>query len=171
MVILCRYNEIERSSGCDVRDECMSEQIRRQDAFDLLLNECPEAKSALDEQRKDYGDLPYMDIAVFARQLVKSFKEGKTESFPRIFAMIGRLITDGDEEVRGLAIVGLLEPLQNNASWTDFGPKVFVPWLGPKSLAAWHELNQIWDGKRNLADVVRLNHSSLRDEDHLPSVG
>ena len=133
----------------------MSEQITRQEAFDLLLNECPEAKPALDEQRKDYGDLPYMDIAVFARQLVESFEEGKTDSFPGIFAMIERLITSGDDEVRGLAIVGFLEALQNNASWTDFGPKVFVPWLGPKSLAAWDELNQIWEGKRNLADVVR----------------
>lgn len=142
----------------------MLEQISRQEAFDLLLNECPEAKQALDEQRKDYGDLPYMDIAVFARQTVESFKEGKIESFPQIFAMIERLITDGDEEVRGLATVGFLESLQNNASWTDFGPTVFVPWLGPKSVAAWHELNQIWEGKRNLADVVRGLKTTTSDE-------
>jgi hypothetical protein len=133
----------------------MSQKLTKQEAFDLLLDACPEAMSALDEQRTEYGDLPYLDMAVFARQVVESYKEGRTEIFPRFFTVVERLIIAGDDEVRGLAIVGFLEALQNNASWADFGPAVFVQWLGPNSLNAWNELNQLWEGKQSLMDVLR----------------
>jgi hypothetical protein len=137
----------------------MSKQITKSEAFTLLLGACPDAHEAWEEHKLDYEgeheDLPYLGMAIFARHIVELMDAGKTESFPVVFQLIERLTVEGDEELRGLAIVGLLEGIQNNASWRDSGYGVFTKWLQPNSLAAWHELEKVWEGKNSLADVIR----------------
>ena len=141
----------------------MSKQITKSEAFTLLLEACPDAHVAWEEHKLDYEgeyeDLSCLGMAVFARHVVELMESGGTESFPVVFQLIERLIVEGDEEVRGLAIVGLLEGIQNNASWRDSGYGVFTKWLQPNSLAAWRELEKIWEGKNGLADVIRKERS------------
>ena len=133
----------------------MPNQITKAEAIDLLLETCPGAYPAWSEHRREYGDIPYVEISAFARHVIDLWEAGKTESYSAVFKLIERLIVEGDEEVRGLATVGFLESLQNNASRKDFGYGVFTESLGPRSLEAWSKLEKLWQGKRNLGDVVR----------------
>lgn len=137
----------------------MTKQITKSEASALLLEACPDAREVWEEYKLDYEgeyeDLPYLGMAVFARHIVELTEAGKTESFPAVFQLFERLIVEGDEEVRGLVIIGLLEGIQNNVSWKDSGYDIFTEWLKPKSLDAWRELKSVWAGKDNLADVIR----------------
>ena len=133
----------------------MSEFIVKDEMFSMLLDACSEAATEFEEDRRDHDGLSYVQIAVFARHIIRLFEGGKTESFPEIFSTVERLIVKGDEEVQGLAIVGFLESLQNNASWTDSGLRVYEKWLGSRSLKAWKDLERLWDGKHSLAEVIR----------------
>jgi hypothetical protein len=137
----------------------MSKQITKPEAFALLLQACPNAQEAWNEHllewEGEHETVPYLGVLVFARHIVDLYEAGKTKSFPAVFQLIERLIAEGDEEVRGLAIVGLLEDVQNIASWKDFGYEVFTQWLEPNSRAAWYELERAWAGKNSLVDVIR----------------
>ncbi len=121
----------------------------------MLLNACPDAAGEFEEDRRDHDGLPYVQIAVFARQIIRLFEQGRTESFPAFFSTVERMIVNGNEEVQGLVTVGFLESLQNNASWTNTGFSVYEKWLQPYSLKAWRDLERLWEGKQSLADVIR----------------
>ena len=128
------------------------------EAITLLLEACPgiepDWKEHLawweDEERGNYND-----ISVIAHYLVKCVKNGQTGFFPRVFQLVEEGITEGDEETRNLMVVGLLEGLQNIASWESFGYGVFEQWLGPKSQMAWRQLEKLWEGKSSLMEVIR----------------
>jgi hypothetical protein len=133
----------------------MSSSITSSHVFDLLLEACPTARPSFELDKEDNDGLPYVQISVFAREIVGLEKRDETQGFNKFFGVIEQIIADGDEAAKGLAIVGFLESLQNNASWTDRGPIVFEKWLGPKSIEAWRDLERLWEGKSSLADVVR----------------
>jgi hypothetical protein len=97
----------------------------------------------------------FNDIAVVARYMVDSVSRGQTEAFDQIFAKVEGWLINGDEEVRNLLIVGLLEDLQNVGSWSTHGYKVFEPWLGRETERAWRWLEQVWEGKDSLMGVIR----------------
>ncbi len=96
-----------------------------------------------------WGDAPdrgiYNDAAVIAHHLVDSFELGEISEFPAAFALLERCLVEGDEPVRELVMVGVIEDIQNIASHRSCGPDVFVAWLGPASRAAWDEVNRWWD--------------------------
>ena len=132
--------------------------VKVTEVAELFLQVCPEAQPEWEEHLKDWeGESPahYIEISVFARHLVDSYEEAQTESFAQVFGLVERLIEEGDDDTQGVMIVGLLEGLQNIASWKTFGSCVFEPYLGPKSLIAWRELEALWQGKNSLADVIR----------------
>lgn len=136
----------------------MTETIDRDVAFALLLKACPGALKDWEEFQEEWKDeeMPaYFGMAVFSGHVVELLKRGETESFTEVFEVIERLIVEGDEEVRSLAIVGFIESLQNQASWTEKGDQVFLPWLKPKTRAAWFELEELWRGENSLMDVIR----------------
>ncbi len=85
-----------------------------------------------------------------------------------VFSLVERMLIKGDEEVRSLASIGLLEDLQNIASWQPFGMNVFLPWLGPKSQMAWNEILAMWVGKHSLGDVLRAEREQA-DRDKPPN--
>lgn len=112
-----------------------------------LLEACPSAAAAWKEEQDDWDDdRPghFIEIAVFARHIVQSYGEDRTEEFPPFFDLLERMIVEGDEDVQGLAIVGLIEGIQNNASHQPFGYTVFEQWLRPKSRTAWREVDEAW---------------------------
>lgn len=137
----------------------MSKQITKPEAFVPLLQACPDAQEAWNEHllewEGEHETVPYLGMSVFARHIVDLMEAGNTGAFPAVFQLIERLIVEGDEDVRSLAIVGLLEDIQTIASWKDFGHVVFTKWLEPNSCAAWYELEKVWAGKNSLADVIR----------------
>src|SRR5262245_39688685 len=86
----------------------------------------------------------YNDVGVVAHHLVDSFQSGDISEFPAVFALLERCLVEGDEQVKELATIGVIEDIQNIASHRSFGPWVFYDWLGPESRAAWDELWVFW---------------------------
>ena len=125
--------------------------------FELFLAACPGAHASWKEhcQKSKPRELPYLGVAVFAHHLVDCVRLNELDQLPPVFETVERLILEGDPEVRSLATIGFLEDVQNIASWQPFGNKVFRPYLGPASLAAWEEIEEIWRGKSSLMDVLR----------------
>ena len=133
--------------------------MRPDEAIESLIALCPGIEPSWSEHLEFWGDDrrgPFNDISVVSRFIVDSYQAEQTEWFPEIFNQAERLVSDPNEDVRGLAIVGLLENIQNSMSWTDEGYHVFEPWLGPRSLEAWSELEVLWEGKSSLLDLIRV---------------
>jgi len=136
--------------------------LNKEDIVPLLLKACPTAKDTWQEHLEDWegeeaGD--YNDIAVFAHHIIRCYEQDKTEEINNAFKTIERLINDGSDEVRAIAVTGFLEDIQNIASYHDFGYKVFEPYLRPTSRQGWYELIELWKGKSSLADVIRAQKS------------
>jgi len=55
-----------------------------------------------------------------------------------------RLIVEGSPFVQGLAVVGVLEGIQNIWSNNKTDPEAFFPYLGLEGRNAWKELNRAW---------------------------
>jgi hypothetical protein len=131
--------------------------ISEAEVMPLLLTSCPGFGPAWQEQfawwRGDDRGF-YNDAAEFSRYLVESYNRGDTSEFAAAFATIERILDEGDEKARGVAVVGVLEDIQIIASHSC-GADVFVRWLGPTSRSAWAKIEQAWAGKNSLMDVLR----------------
>src|SRR5687768_5587929 len=64
---------------------------------------------------------PYNDAGVIARHLVGRFELGDYSEFPAAFELLERCLAEGNEGVREIAIIGLIEGIQNVASHRPFG--------------------------------------------------
>ncbi len=123
-----------------------------------LLRACPSAKDRWDEHLARWGDDErghYNDVDVFAHHVVDSYVAGNVDELAAFFALLERLVAEGDADVVELATIGLIEVIQNVASHRSCGFRVFEGWLGPASRVAWTEVEEMWRGKRSLADMVR----------------
>lgn len=89
-----------------------------------------------------------------ASHIVDLFDKGRIEEVGAAFQLAEHLIAFGSDEDRHAAIVGFLETVQNVASHKEHGAVVFEQFLRSQSRIAWSELNQIWKGKADLAEVV-----------------
>ena len=128
------------------------------DAIQSLISVCPGIEQSWSEHLEFWGNderAMFNDVSVVSDFIVDSYREKRTDWFPQVFEKVEELISDDNEDVRGVIIVGLLENIQNKASWTVEGYRVFEQWLGPESLEAWRELELLWNGKSSLMDVVR----------------
>jgi hypothetical protein len=128
------------------------------EAIGVLLESCPGIAPEWEEHLAWWGCEErgyYNDISVIAHYLVNCVRIGQTDFFPGVFELVEHYITAGDEDTRNLMIVGLLEGIQNVASWETSGYVVFEQWLGPRSQMAWRQLEQLWEGKSSLMDVIR----------------
>ncbi|HEX6496600.1 MAG TPA: hypothetical protein VF018_14015 [Acidobacteriaceae bacterium] len=86
--------------------------------------------------------------------VVDLFEKGRTDDVRPAFNLAERLLATGTDAERHAAMVGFLETVQNVASHRECGAAVFEEFLGAWSRKAWAELNQIWQGKTSLAEVV-----------------
>ncbi|MDQ5824519.1 MAG: hypothetical protein M3441_09975 [Chloroflexota bacterium] len=102
----------------------------------------------------------FNDSAQFVHYLVDTYEQGDAETLYSAFETIEKFMVEGTEETKQITIVGILETLQCYASHRSYGEGVFVQYLGPNSTVYWHELENIWEGKSSLADVIRAEYNT-----------
>ena len=129
----------------------------------MLLHACPGFESAWTEhldywEGEESGE--FNDVAEFARYLVQSYENSQTSEFAAAFAVIEKILNEGDEESRDIAAIGIIEDLQTIGSNHVCGAEVFKPWLGKTSTIVWQQIEKIWEGKNSLMDVLRAEKSS-----------
>jgi hypothetical protein len=95
-----------------------------------------------------------MILAELASHVVDLFQTGHGDEVPPAFDLTEHLIQFGQEADRDAAILGFLEAIQNVASHRSLGASVFEQYLGPESRLAWAQLDEVWKGKNDLAEVL-----------------
>jgi len=131
--------------------------ITESEVMPLLLAACSGFQSAWEKHLAYWhGEKPgaFIDAAEFARYIVESYERNDTSEFPAAFAAIERVLTEGDQQARDIAGIGVLEDIQTIASHSC-GGDIFVEWLGPTSRVAWAQIVKMWEGKSSLMDVIR----------------
>ena len=129
--------------------------MKPEDIIPSLLKACPDFAPVwkahvaywANEQRGHY-----IDMSEFAHFLVKSVSAGKVKCLPEAFQVIETLLNQGNDEVKQLVSIGLLEDIQTISSNNQVSPDIFLKWLGPSSTLAWIEIAKMWEGKSSLMD-------------------
>jgi len=130
-----------------------------------LLEACPSARSAWDEHLASWAGKErgiYNDTAIFAHHMNAALKAGDTREFEAFFRALEDLLAAGDTDTKTVAILGVIETLQNVASHGPPGYQAFERWLGPLSREAWSKVERMWSGKESLMDVLRSERRSER---------
>jgi hypothetical protein len=83
------------------------------------------------------------------------YEKDRIDEVRRAFQLLEMLFVEGNQQTRDIVGLGFFESLQNVASWTPYGNKVFEQFLGPTSKQVWREIRIMWVGKSSLMDVVR----------------
>jgi hypothetical protein len=115
-----------------------------------------EPESATLENPRGY----YNDIAQFAHYLVERFESGDISDFPKVFDLVEALLSGGNEYVRDLIVIGLIEDLQTISSNRPIGRDAILQWCGPLASEAWAQATEMWRGKGSLADIIRAEQRS-----------
>ncbi|WHY84645.1 hypothetical protein QNH39_18580 [Neobacillus novalis] len=129
----------------------MEKGITKEQVMGLLLSACPSYSERWEkylEENYEDGDeqLLYIDVADFANHIIEIYKLNETEEFEAVFEVIELLHIQGDEFVKELATIGLLEDI--HLSLTDKQEHdFFVKYLKPESLQWWNYLFDFWSGK------------------------
>lgn len=125
--------------------------ITKEQVIPLILEASPSFQVKRD--RADDRELLYPVMGDLARHILGLYRESKTVEFPALCQAIESLVRDGDGYVKELAIIGLLEGVQN--AWANNGadPEGFGKFLQPESRKAWLALNDFWSGKAKAAII------------------
>ncbi|MBA4749785.1 MAG: hypothetical protein H2057_04100 [Alphaproteobacteria bacterium] len=121
--------------------------LSKDDINPRLLKSCPTFKASyalLDQEEKN---LSYIVASHFAHHLLFLYTQGQLEHFSAVGELIETFHNEGDTYVQEVAIIGLLEGIQN--VWMNAGvdPDNFAVYLRPQSKKAWQQLNDFWQGK------------------------
>ncbi|HYT30412.1 MAG TPA: hypothetical protein VEN82_06510 [Actinomycetota bacterium] len=138
--------------------------MRQEDVPEALLAACPSfgETRAWHDSWRDYGaeeQTPlYILMSDLVRRAVRQLAEGRTNELPALFSVVERMIDDGDRYVALLAVVGLLEDLQNtNLHLPTTKPSDFEPFFGPHTSWWWEEVRLFWEER-----VIPLGSSGRR---------
>lgn len=137
--------------------------ITKSQVMPLLLQACPGFQTAWQAHLAYWhGEEPgaFNDASEFAQYLVDSYERGNTSEFPAAFASLETIFREGDQEARDVAAIGVLEDLQTIGSNHSCGADVFVQWLGPTSRVAWAQIQDVWEDKHSLMEVIRAEKLS-----------
>ena len=119
--------------------------IKKEQVISLILEACPSFQQELN--RSNDKDLLYVVMGDLARHLLGLYRNGQTREFSALAEVIEQFHLDGDQYVKGLAIIGFLEGIQNVWGRDGEDPELFSPFLLPESRKWWQELNDFWQGK------------------------
>ena len=116
-----------------------------------LLDACPSFEDAWERHLAEWATDSdergvYIDVGVFAQHLVDLLDRGQTEEFAAVFQAVERLFVEGDDGVRYLLSVGLIEDLGNIGAGRHDWPWAakFRQWFGPNADRAWDDLHRLW---------------------------
>jgi hypothetical protein len=129
----------------------------RDEMFEPMLTACPTFRAAYEGFLADWAGDPdkpqYLALAELARHLVSNLREGQTQDFPAVFAVVESWLLEGDSYVAEAVVVGLLEALQNTNMHPDGTvPDQFLPFLGNEARYWWEQVDQFWEGGRMIVD-------------------
>ena len=163
----CKNQLRPRDTHSTLHPEDVLSVIQKSQVMPLISARCPGFKPTWEKfqelwRGKEAG--LYNDLGEFATFIVDSYARQDIESIGPAFALVEELLVDGDEEVRAAAAIGFLQDIQTIASHRPFGGAVFRQWLGPKSKAAWAEIEEMWRGKNSLMDVIRAEQNTPRNK-------
>jgi hypothetical protein len=138
--------------------------LRPDDIIPLLLEACPSFQPGWDEHLRSWkGEKRghYIDTSPLAQHVVDRVEAGDMACARAALAVVERLLEHGDDETQTIAVVGILESLQNVAGNRGHDPEIFLPSLGPRTATEWENLNESW---RNLAEKLAAERGA-GDED------
>ena len=141
--------------------------IQQDEIVPRLLEACPSARSAWDEHLASWGEKErgiYNDTAIFAHHMNAALKAGDAREFEAFFGALEDFLAAGDTNTKTVAIIGVIETLQNVASHEPPGYQAFERWLGPLSRQAWSDVERMWSGKESLMDILRSEQRSERSD-------
>lgn len=123
--------------------------VEKSEAVERLVARCLGFKDAWQAHRDWWEGQPageYNDLGALARWVADRMAVGDHECFPMLFDEVEALLSNANQELRDLLIVGLLEDIQNIATNRGINPDVVLPFLGPESRKGWFELIRLWHG-------------------------
>lgn len=145
--------------------------IHRTQVIPLLLRACPTARGAWKDHLRIWGNEEaglFIDVTIFVHHVMDSYKRGQMQEFPAVFEVVERLLQEGSEEVRSVAVTGFLEDLISLSYAEVFGPQAFLPWLGEASRGAWFELIDLLQCRTMIADVLHEEVSAKPHAEVVP---
>ena len=112
----------------------------------MLLNACPPFQVAWDQHvaywaGKEAGI--YNDTAEFVHYMDRCRENGDFDSIAAGLRAIERLLVGGNADTQEIAIIGLLETIQNVSSHSS-SEEIYERYLGAKSQRAWRQLHEDW---------------------------
>lgn len=119
--------------------------IKEHDILPRLLRACPDYVLAFNdyvELSKEIGtdpDLTYNATADFADWLIRVVAGGDSTSIKPFADELESLLVDGDQETQQVAVIGLIEDVQDGCVEADIDPDQFMIALGPVGRAKWFE--------------------------------
>jgi len=119
------------------------------DVLPLLRGAITTFARSVDSAAVDPDNGEYVNITYLVRHLIGRLAAGRTEDFPAVFAVVERVLADGDQEAQSLMVAGFFEDLLDVDEYTDTicQPSDFGPWLGPRARRV-----------RSVASVLRIDH-------------
>lgn len=100
--------------------------------------------------RSEWGEdepLLHIDLGVFASHLITLVREETIDDLADVFAVVERLLHEGDHDVQEAVTVGLLENVQTIAGHMKMDLALFRPFLRPETAYWWQRIQDFWNGK------------------------
>lgn len=102
--------------------------------------------------------LDYVDVGEICRFIVEKFKQQDTKNFGRFFENVEMLLVNGDDDIKNLIIVGLLEGIQNISGHENVHyHNGFNHWLKPQTKKAWDDLIFFWESDESKKKWDKIN--------------
>ena len=130
------------------------EPINRDSAIELLTSVFPDLtqqwESHISAEYQNYKEerLDYVDIGEIIRYIVEKKRRNDTSGFSDFFDRVETILIYGDDYMKELMIIGLLEGIQNLCGFEVNYKTGFNEWLKPETKKAWEELIQFWEGNK-----------------------
>ncbi|NTV58957.1 MAG: hypothetical protein HGA74_16975 [Deltaproteobacteria bacterium] len=125
----------------------MSQSIRKEQVFPLILEACPSFQGCWDKLDDEERGLGHVVMGRLAHHLLSLYLVKQTDEFGPLCETVECLLVDGGEEVQELATIGLLEGIQNVWSNSAINPDEFLRFLLPEGRKWWKEISDFWSGK------------------------
>lgn len=124
--------------------------IREPEVMPLLVAACPSFAEVWAEYTSDPDFDPallHVHLGEFAAHVIELLRHGDSPELEPTFDVIERLFSEGDEEVREAATLGLLDGLQSATVTAAVSPARFLALLRPATRQRWDELERFWAGQ------------------------